>query len=80
MQKGCKKIKAFKNVVDESSLFNVNMYLKKEAKKTGDDKKIDTLLTKENVERIIRNNREAERNRQAQQANNAQRANHAPGL
>ena len=74
------KTKAFKNVVDESSLFNVNMNLKKEAKKTGDDKKIDTLLTKENVERIIRNNREAERNRQAQQANNAQRANHAPGL
>ena len=78
--KEIRKTKAFKNIVDESSLFTVKTNLKMEAKKTGDDKKIDSILNKENVERIIRNNREAERVRQAQQANNAQHVNHAPAL
>ena len=74
------KTKAFKAVVDESTLFDVNTRVKKEAIKTGDDKAINSLISKENVERIIKNNREAERIRQAQQANNAQHVNHAPGL
>ncbi|SNU08059.1 hypothetical protein SAMN06297422_11487 [Lachnospiraceae bacterium] len=70
LSKELSKTNAFRNIVDESVLFNIDNRLMKEAKRLGAEKTIDSIISKENFERIIKNQREAQRIKNAQQANN----------
>ena len=71
------KTNVFKNVVNESTIFDVEENVLKEAKRLGKEKTINSLTSKYNLERVIKNQREAER---AGNVNNINNNNNAPAL